>query len=80
MDKLEKELMQELVTRKAKAKAEELGITFKIVYKIKEYCPVIMVRIKNNSPNIGIFADYIGDLILSNKYSNEVQYTYPTRL
>ena len=80
MDKIDKELMEMLVTSKAKKKAEELGVKFKVVYKIKEYCPVILVRIKNDSENISDFADYIGDLILKNNYSLEVQYTYPTRL
>ena len=72
--------MEMLVTSKAKKKAEELGVKFKVVYKMKEYCPLIMVRIKNDSENIREFADYIGDLIINNNYSREVQYTYPTRL
>jgi hypothetical protein len=79
-DKDDKELMEMLVTMKAQKKADELGVKFKVVYKLKEYCPVIMIRIKNDSANIKEFVDYIGDLIIENKYSREVQYTYPSRL
>lgn len=69
-----------LITMKAKKKAEELGVKFKVVYKLKEYCPVIMVHIKNDSKNIRDFADYIGELIVEKGYSRDVQYTYPTTL
>lgn len=80
LDKTDKELMEMLVTMKAKKKADELGVKFKIVYKLRECCPVIMVRVKSDSENIKEFTKYIGDLILDNNYSHEVQYTYPSRL
>lgn len=79
MDKIERELMEMLITMKAQKKAEELGVIFKIVCKVREGCDVIMVRVRRDSKNINEFTDYIGDLIIDNDYSREVQYTYPTR-
>lgn len=80
MDKNTKELMEMLITMKAQKKSDELGVKFKAVCKVKEGCTLILVRIKNDSDNRGEFADYIGDLIINNGYSRDVQYTYPSRL
>jgi hypothetical protein len=79
MDKQTKMIVEELITRKAQAKADELGVIFKVKLKKVDYGHTFLVRIKNDSPNIGVFADYMGKLIVP-EYSNDVQYTYPSKL
>lgn len=79
MDKEEKAFMEEIFTMKAQKKADELGVKFKVVYKMQEYSPILHFRIKNGVGEVSLFVDYICELVVR-KYGSEVRFTYPTRL
>lgn len=82
MTKEEKEelgLSEYIITELAQKKADELNVKFKVTHRKVDYGFVVLVRIKNDSENVGKFADYIGELLVG-KLNREVHFTYPTRL
>lgn len=79
MDKVDLEILEFWAELNANNMAEELGVEYKVKAKIKENCLDILVRIKSGNKNNGVFAEYIGKLIVD-KYGCGVRFTYPSKL
>lgn len=79
MDKTDLELLEFWVALNANKKAEELGVKYKVKAKVKEGFLNVLVRIKSGHENNGVFAEWIGNLIVD-KYRCDVRFTYPSKL